>query len=89
MEAIEAVLELAKERDEIANDLDLYDEWFESLVGRDATVTVKTKKKTRFIDCTVTAFVRGEGWEFTDESGDEVFTASFADLFDGSVIIHE
>jgi len=52
-------------------------------------VTVKTKKKTRFIDCTVTAFVRGEGWEFTDESGDEVFTASFADLFDGSVIIHE
>ena len=90
MEAIEAVLDLAKERDEIARDLEMYDEWFQSLVGRQATVTIKNKKKTRFVDCTVTHFVRGEGWELTsDEDENEMFTATFSDLFDGTVFIHE
>ena len=43
MEAIEAVLELAKERDQIADELETYEEWFEELVGRKVTLSLKNK----------------------------------------------
>jgi hypothetical protein len=85
MEAIEAVLELAKERDELASDLEVYESWFESLVGKEVTLTVTRKKKTKFIDCTVTEFTSGEGWEVTATDTDEVFTLSFEDFVDGRV----
>ena len=54
MDAIEAVLDLAKERDEIANELETYESWFETLIGRNVTLNLKMKKKTRFVDCVVT-----------------------------------
>jgi hypothetical protein len=86
MEAIEAVLELAKERDEIANELETYEEWFETLVGKKVTLSVKQKKSksTRFVECTVTEFVQGEGWELTGED-DAVYMITFDDLFCGKI----
>jgi len=98
MEAIEAVLELAKERDQIADELEIYEDWFESLVGRKVTLSLKTKgkqnKSTRFIECVVTEFVEGEGWELTScdetEGGeDEVFMVTLEDIFKGKVSIHQ
>jgi hypothetical protein len=86
MEAIEAVLDLAKERDQLAEELETYEEWFEELVGRKVTFAVKEKKKTRWVDCTVTEFVEGEGWELTAEE-DEVFIATLTDLFNGKMQI--
>ena len=88
MEAIEAVLELAKERDHIADELETYEEWFEELVGRKVTLTVKDKKKTRFVDCVVSEFIEGEGWELTGEE-DEVFMMTLTDLFNGKAQIHQ
>jgi hypothetical protein len=85
MEAIEAVLELAKERDELANDLEVYESWFESLIGKEVTLTVKHKKKTNFVDCTVTDFTSGEGWELTALDTDEVFIVGFEDFVNGRV----
>jgi hypothetical protein len=85
MEAIEAVLDLAKERDELASDLEVYESWFESLVGKEVTLTVGNKKKTKFIDCTVTEFTSGEGWELTATDTDEVFIVGFEDFTDGRV----
>jgi len=95
MEAIEAVLELAKERDQIADELETYEDWFESLVGRKVTLSLKTKgKHVRFVECVVTEFVEGEGWELTSceetESGeDEVFMVTLEDIFKGKVSIHQ
>jgi hypothetical protein len=92
MEAIEAVLELAKERDQIADELETYEEWFEALVGRKVTLSLKNKKSTRFVECVVTEFVEGEGWELTScevEGDEEVFMITLDDIFKGKVQIHE
>ena len=91
MEAIEAVLELAKERDQIADELETYEEWFESLVGRKVTLSMKNKKSTRFVECVVTEFVEGEGWELTSCEGEdeEFFMITLADIFKGKVQVHE
>lgn len=85
MEAIEAVLDLAKERDEIAADLETYENWFESLVGREVTLAVKRKKKTHFVDCVVVEFNQGEGWELKSDETDEVYMVTFEDFAEGRV----
>jgi len=92
MEAIEAVLELAKERDQIADELETYEDWFESLVGRKVSLSLKNKKSTRFVECIVTEFVEGEGWELTNcegEGDEEVFMVTLEDIFKGKVVIHQ
>jgi hypothetical protein len=92
MEAIEAVLELAKERDQIADELETYEDWFESLVGRKVSLSLKTKgKHIRFVECVVTEFVEGEGWELTSCEGEdeEVFMVTLEDIFKGKVTIHQ
>jgi len=85
MEAIEAVLELAKERDHIAEELETYEDWFDSLVGHHVTLTIKSKKHTRFVDCVVTEFIEGEGWELESEDDDTVYTITFLDFVKGMV----
>lgn len=85
MEAIEAVLDLAKERDELNADLEVYESWFESLVGKEVTLSVTHKKKTKYVDCTVMEFTPGEGWELTSEDTDEVYMVTFDDFVDGRV----
>lgn len=82
MEAIEAVLDLAKERDELADEIDTYETWFEALVGCDVTVAITRKKKTRFVDCVVSEFTQGEGWELSGED-EEVYMVTFQDFVDG------
>lgn len=85
MEAIEAVLDLVKERDEIASDLETYESWFESLVGRSVTLVTKHKNKKRFDECLVTEFNPGEGWELKGIDTDEVFMVTFEDFVEGRV----
>jgi ribosome-associated translation inhibitor RaiA len=87
MEAIEAVLELAKERDHIADELETYEDWFDALIGRHVTLTVKTKKHTRFVECEVTEFVEGEGWELQGED-DSIYVITFLDFVKGLVQVH-
>ena len=87
MEAIEAVLELAKERDEIASELETYEDWFESLVGKEVTLTLKSKKRTRFLDCIVAEFTPGEGWILQSEDGDDTHVATFEDFVEGRVSV--
>jgi hypothetical protein len=89
MDALEAVLDLVKDRDEIASELETYESWFESLVGKNVTLTLKHKKKTRYVECIVTEFTQGEGWELqsTDEE-DEIFMVTFEDFVSGKVYIN-
>lgn len=86
MEAIEAVLDLAKERDELAADLETYESWFESIVGNNVTLEYKKKKHTRYIECTVVEFTAGEGWELRSED-DDIFVVTFEDFAKGRVWI--
>lgn len=85
MEAIEAVLDLVKERDEIASELETYETWFESLVGRSVTLSLKRKSKMRFVECVVTEFTQGEGWELKSDATDEIYMVSFDDFAEGRV----
>jgi hypothetical protein len=91
MEAIEAVLALAKERDELIEELETYEDWFESLVGKHVVLSVKSKKKTRFVECIVAEFVEGEGWELhsTEDGDDEVFMVTFEDFVAGKVFVRD
>jgi len=79
MDVVEAVVHLAKERD-------VYESWFESLVGKHVTLRSTQKKKTHFYDCVVTEFVEGEGWEIESDEGD-FFTITFDDFVNGSVYL--
>lgn len=86
MEAIEAVVELAKERDELIDEIETYIDWFESLVGQHVTLALKTaKKKTRFIECVVTEFTPGEGWVLQAEDEDDMHVVTFDDFAKGKV----
>jgi len=88
METITAVVELVRENEEMHKSLDIYEEMFESLIGRTITISMKKKNKTRFLTCEVEEFDLGAG-EFLvrDIDSDEVFTITVDKLFDGSVTI--
>lgn len=88
MDAIEAVVELAKERDELAEEVEIYEDWFESLVGKEVTLCIKNNKKaggTSFLECLVTEFTPGEGWVLHDNATDDVHIVTFDDFASGNV----
>jgi hypothetical protein len=85
MDAIEAVLELAKERDELATTVETYDDMLEMLVGKSVILTVGRKNHKRFVECTVTDFHGSEWWELTSTDDDEVYVITFEDFVTGKV----
>jgi hypothetical protein len=88
MQAIQAVLDLVKERDEIADELETYENWFESLVGENVVLSIVSKRKTRFVDCVVTEFTPGEGWVLQSED-DDVHVVTFEDFVRGRLYIQD
>jgi hypothetical protein len=90
MEAIEAVIELTKERDDLAAEVDMYESWFEALIGKHVTLATKSKKKTRYIECVVTEFTPGEGWTVQSTGDDEeIYVATFEDMASGKMWVTE
>ena len=89
MQAIQAVLDLVKERDEIAEELETYENWFESLVGENVVLSVGSKRKTRFVDCIVTEFTPGEGWVLQSVDEDDVHVVTFEDFVRGRLYIQD
>ena len=85
MDAIEAVLELAKERDELANIIETYEDMLEMLVGETVILTVGRKNHKRFVECTVSDFHGSEGWELVSTEDDEVHMVTFEDFVTGRV----
>jgi hypothetical protein len=83
MDALEAVIDLVKQNEELAHTVDMYEEWFEGLVGRAVTITRTHKKKTEFITGEVEEFEPGEGWIVRCIENDEVMTLTFDDIMDG------
>jgi len=89
MQAIQAVLDLVKERDEIAEELETYETWFESLVGENVVLSVGSKRRTRFVDCVVTEFTPGEGWVLQGVDEDDVHVVTFEDFVRGRLYIQD
>lgn len=85
MEAIEAVLELTKERDELASSVEAYEEILASLVGETVTLTVGRKNHRKFVECTVTEFNGLDGWELVSTDNDEIYMITFEDFVKGKV----
>ena len=85
MDAIEAVLELAKERDELANIIETYEDMLEALVGKSVILTIGRKNHKRFVECTVSDFHGSEGWELVSTEDDEVHMVTFEDFVTGRV----
>jgi hypothetical protein len=85
MEAIEAVLELTKERDELVNIVEVYEEMLSSLVGETVMLIVGRKNHKRFVECTVTEFLGADGWELTSTDDNEIHMVTFDDFVKGKV----
>jgi hypothetical protein len=86
MEAIEAVIELVKERDDLVHVVESYEDSLEALVGKTVTLIVGRKNHKRFIECTVVEFHGTDGWEIIS-SDDEVHMVTFLDIVSGKVQI--
>ena len=85
MEAIEAVLNLTKERDELASTIETYEDMLASLVGETVMLTIGRKSHKRFVECTVTEFHGADGWELTSTEDNEVYIITFDDFVKGKV----
>jgi len=89
MDAIESVVALVKERDELIETVEEYEHWFESLVGKSVSLQVSSKKKkVRYVDVTVTDFVPGQGWEARDDE-DNTYEIDFMDFVKGEAWVLE
>lgn len=90
MEAIESVVALVKERDELAETVEEYEEWFEALVGKRVSLQLPSKKSKvkAYVEVTVTEFIPGEGWEAHDEN-DNVYELDFMDFVKGEAWLVE
>jgi hypothetical protein len=89
MDTITAVVELVRENEDLNKTLEMYESWFEGLIGQTVTLSHKSKNKTRYVTCEVEEFEEGQGWLVRDIETDEVFTLSFEKLFDGSATINK
>lgn len=83
MNAIEAVVDVVKQNEEMTDALDTYDSWFESLIGKTLIIEQKSKNKIRFVTAEVEEFESGEGWLARDVETDDVFEVTFEDLAEG------
>lgn len=75
MDVIESVVQLAKERDELDETVEQYEDWFTELIGKRVTLVHRRKKVTTFQEVEITEFDPDEveGWLGTDvDTGEEV-----------------
>jgi hypothetical protein len=87
MDAISAVVELAKERNELTDLVEEYEDQFEELVGKTVSIAVKSKKKTVYVEAIVDEFVSGEGWVAHGVDTDEVYELDFLDFAKGDAYV--
>lgn len=95
MDAIQAVVDLARENEAYEEKLCKYEDWCEDLIGTSVTLRVGSKKsKTRFVECIVQEY---DSDEFTwtlladDEkttNDPEIFEVTFEDFIKGNLHIN-
>lgn len=93
MDALQAVLDLAREKNELQHQLKDYESFMEKLVGASVTYTVKEGKKTKYHQCTVDSW-NGDCWELIEDDSEdpddpEVFEVTMDDFVEGRLWIAE
>lgn len=93
MDALQAVLDLAREKNELRHQLTDYEGFMEKLVGASVTYTVKEGKKTKYHQCTVDSW-NGDCWELIEDDPEdpddpEVFEVTMDDFVEGRLWIAE
>ena len=94
MDAIQAVVDLARENEAYEEKLGKYEDWCDDLIGTSVTLRVGSKKgKTRFVECVVQEY---DGDEFTwtllaedkTDNDPEIFEVTFEDFIKGNLHIN-
>ena len=88
MDIIASIVELAKERDDLDETVDRYEEWFSELIGKTATVTLNcSRRHKKFVDVEIVSF-DSEGWMCHVFETGKKFRITWDDISGGYVSIH-
>ena len=87
MDVISSVVDLCKERDELEETVDRYEDWFSELIGKTVSVSVSSSRRhKKFIEVEIISF-DPDGWMGQDvETGNEVLI-TWGDIVGGRVYI--
>jgi hypothetical protein len=94
MDAIQAVVDLARENEAYEEKLCKYEDWCDDLIGSYATLRVSGKKsKTRFVECVVQEYDSDEfTWTLLADDNTtndpEIFEVTFEDFIKGNLHIN-
>jgi hypothetical protein len=82
LDTIQSVVDLIKDRES----LDLYNSWFQDIVGESVNLRLRQGKGTYWVSCKVTQFIENEGWELMSNDDDEtVYRVDIWSFFSGDV----
>lgn len=85
MDAVESVVALARENEELSETIDEYDAQFESLIGTRVSITVRAKNRVLYKEATVTEYTPGQGWEAQGDHDNSVYEFDFSDFVQGNI----
>jgi hypothetical protein len=85
MDIISSVADLCKERDDLEDTVDRYEDWFSELIGKTIVVTRGSKRHRKFQELEITSFDH-EGWTGEDDQGNE-YLVSWSDIVSGRAVI--
>ena len=86
MDIISSIAELCKEKEELEETVDRYEDWFSDLIGKTITVTHGTARHKKFTEMEIVSFDI-DGWTAIDEDENE-FLVTWNDIVRGRVVIH-
>lgn len=89
MEAIQEVIDLVHENEDLSETIQVYEGWFHKIVGKSVIYEKKTrsKKHTNYLECKVTRFMYTRGWDLLCSETDEVYRVGFMDFVHGRVYL--
>jgi hypothetical protein len=80
MDVISSVVDLCKERDDLEETVDRYEEWFSDLIGKTITVTKGSRRHKKFLELEIVSF-DPDGWTGHDANGRE-FLITWNDIME-------
>jgi len=78
MDVISSVVDLCKERDDLEETVDRYEDWFSELIGKTITITKGSRRHKKFLELEIVSF-DPDGWIGYDADGNE-FLITWGDI---------
>jgi hypothetical protein len=84
MDAIESVVSLVRENNELREQVESFESSVEQFVGKTVTLRINEGRKIKFYTCIIDQW-NGEEWELSELDSDDPknFTATLEDLIEG------